>query len=372
MMLSPSKVRIDLSAIVYNLKQVRKLLGQKTKVMGIVKSDAYGHGLKPVSKTLEKNGVDRLGVAYLHEALHLRENGVRVPIVLLCGIQNREEAREVVDKNLTPVLSDLEKIEILAQEGARRGKKINFHLKVDTGMGRLGIPYVEAGHYMKKIVEHRELYLEGIISHLSSADEPQREFTETQIKHFKEAIQIGRAIGLDLPLNNMANSAGIMAYKESHFQMVRPGIMLYGGLPSPGFASPLALRPAMSAKAQVIQIRDFPEQTPISYGRTYHTEGPKRIGVISSGYGDGIPRTLSNKGKVLIGRQKVNIVGRVCMNMIMADITGLNHIRCGDEAVFLGLQGKDSITGDEMAEWIGTISYEIFCSIGQSMIREYV
>ncbi len=371
MNLSPNSVRIDLSALEHNQNQVKKLINPKTKIMGIVKSDAYGHGLLPVSRVLEKNGIDCLGVAHLYEALELRRNGIRLPIVILCGIKAREEAREVVDKDLTPVLFDLAIAETLAEEGVRRGKRINVQLKVDTGMGRLGISHQEVEPCVKKIMEYGELSLDALTSHLSSADEDMSEFTKDQIKNFNKAIKMGRGMGLDLPLNNLANSAGIMAYKDSHFDMVRPGIMLYGGLPSPGFRSPLPLKPVMNFKGQILQIRDLPDHTPVSYGRSYYTKGPQRIAILSAGYGDGLPRSLSNRGKVLIGGKKVDVIGRVCMNMTVCNITGLKEITPKDEVLFFGSQGDEIITGDHVAEWAKTISYEIFCSIGQRNIKEY-
>ncbi len=371
MNLSPNNVNIDLSALEHNLNQVKKLVNPKTKIMGIVKTDAYGHGLLPVSGVLEKNGIDCLGVAHLREALELRKNGVGLPLVILCGIKTQEEAREVVDKDLTPVLYDLASVEILAEEGVRRGKRINIQLKVDTGMGRLGIPHSKVEPFIKKIGEYEELYLEALTSHLSSADETASEFTKGQIKNLERAIQTGRAMGLDLPLNNLANSAGIMAHKDSHFSMVRPGIMLYGGLPSPGFRSPLPLKPVMSFTGRILQIKDLPDHTPVSYGRTYYTKGSQRIAVLSAGYGDGLPRSLSNRGKVLIGGKKVNVIGRICMNMTVSDITGLKDIMPGNEVVFLGSQGDGIVTGDDVAEWGGTISYEVFCSVGQGNTRQY-
>ena len=371
MIRSPSSVEIDLSALVHNLNQVKKLIGPKTRVMGIVKSDAYGHGLLRISRVLEKNGVDCLGVAHLHEGLELREGGIRSPVVILCGVQTREELREVVDKELTPVVFDPAQVEMLAEECAGNGKRINIQLKVDTGMGRLGIPLEDVGPFLEKIVSCKGLYLEALVSHLSSADEPVKDFTEDQIKNFKKAIETGRALGLDLPLNNLANSAGVMAHRGSHFDMVRPGIMLYGGLPSPDFCSPLGLKPVMGFKSRVLQVRDLPHHAPVSYGRTYHTKGPQRIAVIRAGYGDGLSRFLSNRGKALIGGKRVPIVGRVCMNMLMADITEVKGIMAGHEVVFLGAQGGETIMGEDMARWAETISYEIFCSLGQRNIREY-
>ncbi|MGD2127483.1 MAG: alanine racemase [Desulfobacteraceae bacterium] len=372
MILSPNSVRIDLSALVHNLNQVKRVISPSTKIMGVVKSDAYGHGAVPVSQVLENNGVHSLGVAHFHEALELRRNGIGLPIVILCGIRAREEARAVLEKDLSPVLFEPAQVELLAQECARIGKRANIYIKIDTGMGRLGVMVSGLEALLQKVRRYKELFLEGLSSHLSSADEPASEFTRLQIDNFRRAIEVARAMGLEPPLNNMANSAGVMGYKEAHFDMVRPGIMLYGGLPSPEFHSPLPLMPVMHFKGQVIQVKDLPDCTPVSYGRTYYTEGPQRIAVVSVGYGDGLPRSLSNAGKVLIGGQKVSIVGRVCMNMIMTDITGLNHVGAGDEAVFIGSQGEQRITGDDMAAWAGTVAYEIFCSLGQRNTREHV
>jgi len=368
----PNNVTIDLSALVHNLNQIRNLIDQDTKIMGVVKSDAYGHGMLPISQTLEKNKIDCLGVAHLFEALELRNGGIKLPIVILCGIQTRDESRQVVENELTPVLFDMTVAEILAQESARLDKKTPIHLKVDTGMGRLGISHTEIGPFLQRIMAFKNLDIDALMSHLSSADECESDFTDVQIRQFEEAIQVGRSMGLDLPFNNLANSAGIMAHKKAHFSMVRPGIMLYGGLTSPEFKSPVPLKPAMHFKGRVLQIRDLQDQTPVSYGRTYYTEGPRRIAVLSAGYGDGIPRSMSNRGNVLIRNNKVPIVGTICMNLTICDITGLEDISTGDEAVFLGSQGQEIITGDDMAGWAGTISYEIFCSIGGRNKKDYL
>jgi alanine racemase len=370
---SPNRVTIDLSALKHNLNQVKRLVGPDTKIMGIVKSEAYGHGLVRVAQVLEQEGVYSIGVAHLDEALELREQGIKLPIVLLCGIgSGMEEAREVAEKNLTAVVYDISAAELLDREASKRGKRINIHLKIDTGMGRLGVHYSEAGAFIKKIQGLSGLNLEGLMSHLSSADDPDREFTEQQIRNFKEAVNTARALGRELSLNNLANSAGIMAHRGSHFEMVRPGIMLYGGSPSPGFSPPLPLKPVMTFTGEVLQIRDLPDQTPVSYGRRYYTEGTRKMAVISAGYGDGLPRALSKRGKVLLGGKRADIRGTICMNMLICDVTGINNIRPGDEAVFLGAQGEGLITGDEIAGWVDTISYEIFISIGQGKSRNYV
>lgn len=372
MSIYPNSVTIHLSALRHNLMQVRDLVGKRRRIMGVVKSDAYGHGMVPVARALLDFGVDCLGVAQLGEALELREAGIGGTIVVLSGIQTREDALEVVDKALTPVIYRLSTAQVIDAESARRGKQTPVHVKVDTGMGRLGISHGDVGAFLNDLKTCRSLHIEGLASHLSSADEPDRNFTRTQIKLFEEAVGAGRSMGWELPCNSLANSAGIMNYGESHFDMVRPGIMLYGGLPSPKFRSPVALRPVMHFRGQVLHKRELPKGTAVSYGRTYTTRGPQKMAVLSAGYGAGLPRRLSNNGMVLIGGKKAKIIGTVCMNLTMVSLEQVAEVSPGDEVVFLGEQGGETIRGDDMALWADTISYEIFCSIGIGNPRQYI
>lgn len=365
-------VKIDLSAIEHNFEQVKRLINPGTRVMGIVKSDAYGHGLIEVSQTLEKKGVDFLGVSFIHEALELREKGIRLPVAVLCGIESAEDAEAVIERALTPVVFDIQFAELLSGEAERRGRKAGIHVKIDTGMGRLGFDHEDTAQVLKRIMKLPGLKIEALMSHLSSADEDDPEFTNIQIGRFKKAIDISRKIGLNLKLNHLANSAGVMSHKDAHFDMVRPGIMLYGGLPSPGFRHSVKLQQAMEFSARVLQVRSFPGETPLSYGRRYYTKGNEKIAIISAGYADGIPRSLSNKGKVLIGGEKTGIVGTVCMNILECDITCLNEAAAGDECVLLGTRNRETITADDIAAASGTISYEIFLSIGGNIKKEYI
>ncbi|MBN2059333.1 MAG: alanine racemase [Deltaproteobacteria bacterium] len=368
-----NKVYIDLSALKHNLNQVKSLLPSEKKIMAIVKSDAYGHGLVPVSNFLDQNGVFSFGVSYLNEAIELRNHGISRPIIILCGISSAEECDLLFEKDLTPVVFNQSCVELIAQASSIRNKQINVQIKLDTGMGRLGIPVSDTRAFIEKIKNYKLINIQGLMSHLSSADETGCSFTNEQIKKFRQAVETGRSMGLELPLNSLAGSAGIMGYKESHFDMIRPGIMLYGGSSSPNFHPKVSLKPVMSLRCRVLQVRDLPKQTPVSYGRTYITKRDQKIAVISAGYGDGIPRAISEKGMILIKGQKAKVVGRICMNMTMCDITGINdNIAPGDEAVPLGKQGDNTITGDDIAAWGDTISYEIFCSIGQKNIKEYL
>lgn len=368
----PNHITIDLSALVHNLAQVTKLVDKRAGIMGIVKADAYGHGLVPISQTLERNKIDCLGVGYLPEALELKRNNIRVPIVILGGIFTRDEAREVVEGGFITVLYDMKTAQVLAEEAVKLDREATVLLKVDTGMGRLGIPHKETGDFLKGILALKGLCVSGLISHFSSADRYEDDFTDTQIKYFKEAVEVGRSLGLHLHFNSLANSAGIIAHGDACFDVVRPGITLYGGLPSPGFQSPVPLRPVMHFKGRVLQIRDLPDGTPVSYGRTYYTIGPRRIAILSAGYAEGLPRSMSNAGNVLIRGKKAPIVGMVCMNFTLVDITGIQGVDPGDEAVFLGSQMGQRITGDDMARSAGTISYEIFCSLGLRNKKEYL
>ncbi len=369
---SPNKVTIDLSALRYNLLKIRELVGEGTRIMGIVKSDAYGHGLIPVARELEKLHIDSLGVAHLSEAIKLRDEGVKTPVVILLGISTPQETKTVVDYNLIPVIYDLDSAWMLSEEGKKSGRPINVYLKIDTGMGRLGIDFKETGLFLKQLMNMKGIMIEGLFSHLSTADQEDDVFTKTQIKNFKEAISSSRRLGLELPMNNLANSAGIIRYKEAHFDMVRPGIMLYGGLPCPEFANPPPLRHLITFCSSVVQVREVKHGTPISYGRTFYTDGSRKIAIISAGYGDGLSRSMSNKGQVLIHGQKTRIIGRICMNLSIADVTPIRGVKKGDRVCFLGKEKKNRITADDMARWANTISYEVLCSIGSRNKREYI
>jgi alanine racemase len=369
---SPNKVRINLSALQHNLSTVRELVGKETKIMGMVKSDAYGHGLVQVARELEKLRIDSLGVDYMSEAIKLRAHGIKIPVILLMGIGTSKDAKKVADYGLTPVVFDLHSARLISGEGKKSGRSISVYVKIDTGMGRLGIDFRETGLFLKQVLGIKGITVQGLFSHLSAADQEDTLFTKTQINHFKEAISAGRELGLELTMNTLANSAGIIRYKEAHFDLVRPGIMLYGGLPCPDFPAPPALEHLMTFYSSVVQVREVRSGTPISYGRTFYTDGAKKIAIISAGYGEGLSRALSNTGQVLIHGKKAGIIGRVCMNLTIADVTSIKDIQKGDKVLFLGEDKGNRITANDMARWANTISYEIFCSLGSRNTREYI
>jgi alanine racemase len=361
----PNRVVIDLPALRHNLAQIRSLIPSGTGITAVVKADAYGHGMVDAARTLEAAGAERLAVAHLAEGVRLRGSGVRCPIVVLCGILTREEAEAVVLHDLIPVLPEPAAARVLSEESRRRGRRARVQLKIDTGMGRLGVPRERTAAFVEEVLKQEGLMPEGLLSHLSSADEPDRRYTEAQIRTFRTALDAAREQGMGVEASSLANSAGTLRYPESHLGMVRPGILLYGGSPSPELHPSIPLEPAMHLKATVLQVRDFPEGAAVSYGRTYETAGPERIAVLSAGYSDGLPRSLSNRGQVLLGGERAPIRGRICMNLTMVDVSRLPDVRPGDEAVFLGRQGEAVLTGDDVAAACGTISYEIYCTVGR-------
>ncbi len=371
MRVSPNRVEIDLEAVAHNFRAIRGRIGPGVAVAAVVKADAYGHGLVEAARRLEREGTERLAVAYAGEGAALRAAGIGRPVMVLCGAGGRAEAEAVAENDLIAVAADLEQADLLAGEARRRGRRLRVQLKIDTGMGRLGVRFEDAGGFLRRVSSSGVLEPEGLLSHLSSADEEDRAYTEEQVRRFRAVLESLRPEGFDLRASSLANSAGIMNFPEAHLGLVRPGILLYGGLPSPELCASFELRPAMSLRARVLQVREFPGGAPVSYGRTYHTEGRRRIAVTSAGYCDGLSRALSNRGHALIRGVKAPIVGRVCMNLTMVDVTGIGDAAAGDEAVFLGAQGGGVITGDEVAAACGTISYEVFCAVGASGEKTY-
>lgn len=359
---------ISLSAISSNLNQVKLKIG-KRKILAVVKALAYGHGAIPVAKRLIAGGVDMLGVATVEEGIELRDAGISHPIVVLLGI-NPYEIPALLDYNMTPVLYSLSISKALSGASKNKGKVTNVHIKIDTGMGRLGIIAEESIDIIKEIAGLKGLRLEGLMTHFSDADLVDKDYARFQLKRFNDVIKGLKKIGIKFPLCHAANSAAILTFPPSFFNMVRPGIMLYGYLPSAEINSP-DLRPALTLKSRILAIKRVSAGTPISYGRTFVTARKSTIAVLPIGYADGYSRMLSNRGEVLIKGKRSPVVGRVCMDMTMVDVTGIHGVREGDEVILIGKQGKYSISADEIAKKIGTIPYEVLCSISSRVPRVY-
>ena len=367
----PNEVTIDLGALRHNFFEIKRLAGPDPRVIGVVKADAYGHGMIPVSRTLESAGVDCLGVFELEEGLELRKAGCTVPIFIMMGITS-DEVSDVVEHEFTPALFQIEIAEELSRISAEQGKAAPVHIKVDTGMTRLGVRLEDLKSFLEQLLALKGIKLEGIFSHLAVADQPGHTFTDQQVKRFREAVEECSRLGVSLGGVHIANSGALLGNKGLDLGMVRPGILLYGSPPAEGWPEAASFKPVMSFKSRVIQVRTVPLGTPVSYGCTYVTQERRTIASIPVGYDDGYSRLLSNNGEVLIHGRRVPVVGRVCMNLTMMDVTGVEGVTVGDEVVLLGAQGEDRITAEEIASRIGTINYEVYCTIGKSNRRVYI
>ncbi|NLH50961.1 MAG: alanine racemase [Myxococcales bacterium] len=367
----PTFAWINLDALEHNFRVLRKRLGADIGIMAVVKADAYGHGAVPVAANLERLGADSFGVAFAEEGMLLREGGISKPVLILGGIYHGE-ALKAHQYSLTPVIISLERGLDLAREARELGLRFDVHVKVDTGMTRIGIPVGEAKDAILRLAQEPELRLEGLISHFATVSPDLGADYWDQLARFKRLLDDLKAEGIDPPIKHMANTAGILGAPKPPFNMVRPGIMLYGSYPGPGFENVLDLRPVFRFTTEVFHLKTVPAGTPISYGGTFVTARESIIATLPVGYADGLNRRLSNRGAALVKGRRAPIVGAVCMDMCLLDVTDIPGVRVGDEAVFIGGQGAERITAEEVAEICDTISYEIFCNINHRVSRVYV
>lgn len=370
--LSRAIAYIDLGALEYNCQSIRSRLSPGAGLLGVVKADAYGHGAREVSKKLESIGIDYLGVATVDEGIDLRTGGIVKPILIMSGLFSWDDVEPVARYDLTPVVYDRVTLSRLVQATQSFGRQLKIHLKFDTGMGRLGFQPREAGDIAGMLAHARGLLLEGLMSHFS-VSEMRDDYGFEQLAAFRAVIDAFRSAGFDPPCIHMGNSGAIISYPEAHFSLVRAGISLYGSHPSLALESSLPLRQVMKLSARIAFCREFPAGMSLSYGRTFTTDRPSKIAYIPVGYSDGYPRALSNKGVVLINDTRCIIVGRVCMDWILADVTGLGPVNSGDEAVLIGEGDREGVrvSANEMAEKAGTIPYEILCKISRRIGRVY-
>ncbi|OGX39355.1 MAG: alanine racemase [Omnitrophica WOR_2 bacterium RIFCSPLOWO2_01_FULL_41_12] len=363
----PTWAEINLRNLAYNFQQIKKLLGPKPKIMVTVKADAYGHGLIPVAKKLISCGVDYLGTASIDEGIKLRKQNIRAPILVL-GMFLEKDIAPLFRYKLIPAVCTEDLALALNKRAKELGKPIDIHIKVDTGMGRLGVLHTEAFEFVKKIYHLKFINIQGIFTHFPLAD-ADKKFTLSQINLFNRLIERLKSQGINIPLVHAANSMGVIGFKQSHFNLVRPGLVIYGLYPKKNLA--LKLKPVLSLKTKIIYFKKFPPGFGISYGHTYFTKKNTTIVTLPIGYGDGYPRNLSNRGPVLIGGKHFQVSGRICMDQIMVDVGSLS-VRPGDEVVLIGAQGKQRITAEELAGLSETISYEIVCGLGSRIPRVYI
>jgi alanine racemase len=372
-MTSPPKGRptycvIDLAALRWNFEQVKKRVGPGVKILSVVKANAYGHGVREVAKTLVRAGSDGFGVATVEEGIELRESGIRAPILVLTAIY-AEQLGQLLQHKLTPAISDLDTLRSLEKLLRKRSRPLNFHLKVDTGMGRLGLLHSEIESWLLELNKLKALKLEGLFSQLSHAEDEKTDYTRTQIEAFRRVLERFHKAGFNPPSIHLANSAALIAEQSSRFTMVRPGLMLYGLYPAPEMARQVELKPVLSWKTRVLQVKHLPAGSSIGYGRTFVTQRESSIATLPVGYADGYHRLLSNRGAALVRGKRAPIVGRISMDLTMVDVTDIAGVSQGDEVVLLGRQGDAAISADEMAGWAETISYEIVTSISARVPR---
>lgn len=365
---------INLDNIAHNVREIRRITAKKAEIMGVVKADAYGHGVMETAKTLLDNGVTRLAVSILDEAIQLRKNGIKVPILIL-SYTDPARAEEVIKYDITQTVFSHDLAEALSEAAVKMNRKVKVHIKIDTGMTRVGfMPGYSAVKNVVKISKLPGLIIEGIFTHFASADERDKDYTYMQFERFMSICsELGR-IGVHIPLKHVCNSAAIIEFPEMHLDMVRPGIIIYGLYPSEEVdKSKINLRAAMSLKANVIMVKDVEKETSISYGRIFTTKRNSRIATIPIGYADGYTRLLNGKGRVLINGEIAPVVGRICMDQCMVDVTDLaGEVHVGDEVVLFGRQGSREISVEEVASQIGTINYELVCVVGKRIPRAYL
>ena len=368
---SLNRVEIDLAALRHNHSVIRSRLKPGVRVMAVVKADAYGHGLVPVARTLADCGVDTFAVAEVEEGIRLREAGVNGEIVVLVGAVP-EFFAEMVAHRLTPVLYDPAGLAALSALAVAARTTVNVHLKVDVGMGRFGIMPEQAVAFARALASLPGLALAGVLSHLPKADGPGPE-TDRQLARFEALLaELGNGEAVPPQVSHIANSAGLFRTPAAHFDMVRPGITLYGCSPMAGGGADLDLRPVMRFASRVMQIKEVPAGYGISYGHTFVTKRSSRLAVLPVGYDHGYLRRLSNCGEVLIRGRRAPLCGNVCMSACVADITELPEVATGDEVVLMGRQGEAVIDADEVAQWLGTINYEVLCLFGNQNHRVYL
>lgn len=364
---------IDLDAIAYNVRQIRKITDSKSQIMTIVKADAYGHGAVEIAKVALYNGSSALGVAIVDEGVQIRKNNISVPILIL-GYTPESKLEEVVKYDLIQTVFTYEMADAVSRAATKLQKTAQIHIKLDTGMGRIGFfPDSKSVDTILEINKLKNIKINGIFTHFAASDEQDKSFTYSQAKLFQDFCNELESKGLYIPIKHVSNSGAIIDLPQFSFNMVRAGIIVYGMYPSNNVDNTkLDLKPAMSLKTQISYIKDVPKDFCISYGRTFTTKKTSKIATIPVGYADGYSRLLSNKGRVLVNNQFANIVGRICMDQFMIDVSDIENVNIGNTVTLIGKQNDKSVTAEELASIIGTINYEIVCMISKRIPRVYI
>jgi len=361
---------VDLDAIAHNVRALKMLVGDGTQVLAIVKGNGYGHGAVPVARTALEAGATWLGVNMCDEGVQLRQAGIKAPI-LLVGFTPPTQATALVANRLTPTISTIEMAEAIGAV-ADPANPLSVHVKVDTGLSRYGLLPDEVVPFCKQILAMKGLRLEGLFTHFASADETDKTSARRQLAVYLQTLSRLKQAGISIPLRHMAASGAVLDMPETHLDMVRCGIIVYGLYPSDEVSRAIALRPALSLKGRIARLRRLPPGTGIGYGATFVTACPTVAALVPIGYADGLKRSYSNKGQVLVHGQRARLLGRVSMDQMTIDVTGIAGVAEGDEVVLMGRQGDDEITCEEMAGVMGTINYEVVVGLAPRLPRLYL
>jgi len=367
----PTIAEVSLAALRHNCREARRLAGDGTGVLAVVKADAYGHGAVAAGRAFLEAGAWGLGVSAVSEGVELRQAGIGGPVVVLGGAFPGEEPA-VVAHDLDVAVWSLERGEVLARLAREAGREVRVHLKVDTGMARLGVEIERARALAEAIAGLGGLHLVGVFSHFASADAVDTAQARAQLGRFRTAVESVRSAQLDPPLVHLANSAATLCLPDAHFALVRPGIMLYGYPPAPHLAVRAVLRPAMRLRTRIAQLRDVPPDTPVGYGGTWRARRPARIATLPLGYADGYHRLVSNRAQMLVHGRRVPVAGRVCMDHVMLDVTDVPEAAVGDLVVAFGPQAGAMLGADTVGDWAETIPYEILTGVGKRVPRVYL
>ncbi len=371
-----TRAEIDLTAFRHNLQNLRKYLDPQTRIMAIVKADAYGHGAVSCARiAVESGAANYLGAGVIEEGIELRENGLNAPILILGSIFP-DEAEDLVRHNLATILCTQPLAQALSKEAEKQDKTVSVHIKVDTGMNRLGISPENLPALLDQVRDLKNLKIEAVSTHFSSADDEDLSVTQAQLEKFQTALTILQKEGVHTPIVHCANTSALFKFPESHFNMVRPGLILYGVLPSPSLRPVIdqgenPFQPVMQWKSQIILLKPIAKNQPVSYSGSFTTQRDSLIATLPIGYADGLHRMLSNKMDVLIRGRRAPQVGNICMDMILIDVTDIPDVQAGDEVVIFGRQGDEMISVEELAVKGKTIPYEILCSVSKRVPRIY-
>ena len=366
----PTVAVIHLNAISRNIRAIQRKIGPRRQVMAVVKARGYGHGMIEATRAAIEGGAAQLGVATVDEAVELRAQGIRLPILML-GPVFRSDAEVVVRKRISVALGSLDLARSLDRAARRQRRRASVHVKIDTGMGRFGFWHEEWKKVLPELVRYAHLRFDGLFTHFPDSDGKSPSYTKWQLRNFRSVLEQCQRVEFMPAKIHAANSGAILQHPEAHLDLVRPGIMVFGLYPTPVVERTVVLHPAMTLLSRIVMIRNVGKGRYVSYGRTFKTPRRMRIATVPIGYGDGYPRSLSNRGVMIVRGRRVPIVGRVCMDQVLLDVTRVPRAEVGDEVLVYGKKGTAHLPIEEIAETIGTIPNEIVCEVGERVPRVY-